>query len=105
MILPHYETKAGGCNLYRYAYLSDLSYAVYRHQERPRPRNPRAFERMVRTHRLATFVAEQDAAHFCIIRNAMTAAHGSDAVPELRRANSGRKFVFTGPWKPTGIER
>lgn len=64
--------------LYRYIYLPDLGYVVYRHEDGE-------VMSVARTHKVAVFVTEVEASDYCAYRNEQTEKNGTDDVYAISR--------------------
>jgi hypothetical protein len=88
--------------LYKYIYLQDLGYVVYR--ETFPAKCP--VEEGARAHKTAAFVAEAEAKDYCRYRNCMTRLHGTDDVAKinLRSLLANKVTVATAQISAGGVE-
>ena len=66
-------------HLYRYVYLSDLGYVVYRHFA------DGDVVSVAKAHKVAVFVCEIEASDYCAYRNEQTEKNGTDDVHAISR--------------------
>lgn len=69
--------KLPKCKLYRYHYLNDLGYVVYRYCFNPEI----GIAEGARHHKTAIFITENEAFDYCNYRNRLVDKHGTDALP------------------------
>jgi hypothetical protein len=67
--------------LYRYAYLPELGYVVYRHHDEGRA----DVAQKAIGHKVAVFVSEDEASDYCDYRNEHLAKNNTDDVYAIRR--------------------